>query len=171
MLYRKTKKNKKNYAKRLTLKIECTTIENEKFNYRKDLVFMAEAEFKNLIQGMIDKISGMDAKFDKFNKEMVTKNPLLAKNLEVADSKKMWSGTFDNFYGPYSEFVITVGEKFDVNSDGIPHEILSGMSNGIDAISGKYQKYKDYFEYTLNVSKVKKLLEDLGNGVGHSKLD
>ena len=132
---------------------------------------MAAAEFKNLIQGMIDKISGMDAKFDKSNKEMVTKNPLLAKNLEVADSKKMWSSTFDNFYGPYSEFVNIVGEKFDINSDEIPYEILQSMSNGVDAISGKYAKYREYFEYTLNVSKVKKLLEDLGNGIGHSKLD
>lgn len=129
-------------------------------------------EIRASIQNMVDKLSNMDTKFDKQNKKMVMENPLLAKNLDVIDSKKMWVNTFDNFYPYYEEFIKINGEKIDLDSiDSVSMDFVNKMATGIDAIAGKYQKYKDYFEYTLNVSKVKKLLEDLGDGVGHSKLD
>lgn len=129
-------------------------------------------EIRASIQNMVDKLSNMDTKFDKQNKKMVMENPLLAKNLDVIDSKKMWANTFDNFYPYYEEFIKINGEKIDLDSiDSVSMDFVNKMATGIDAIAGKYQKYKDYFEYTFNVSKVKKLLEDLGDGVGHSKLD
>ena len=129
-------------------------------------------EIRASIQNMVDKLSNMDTKFDKQNKKMVMENPLLTKNLDVIDSKKMWANTFDNFYPYYEEFIKINGEKIDLDSiDSVSMDFVNKMATGIDAIAGKYQKYKDYFEYTLNVSKVKKLLEDLGDGVGHSKLD
>lgn len=129
-------------------------------------------EIRASIQNMVDKLSNMDTKFDKQNKKTVMENPLLAKNLDVIDSKKMWANTFDNFYPYYEEFIKINGEKIDLDSiDSVSMDFVNKMATGIDAIAGKYQKYKDYFEYTLNVSKVKKLLEDLGDGVGHSKLD
>ena len=129
-------------------------------------------EIRASIQNMVDKLSNMDTKFDKQNKKMVMENPLLAKNLDVIDSKKMWANTFDNFYPYYEEVIKINGEKIDLDSiDSVSMDFVNKMATGIDAIAGKYQKYKDYFEYTLNVSKVKKLLEDLGDGVGHSKLD
>lgn len=129
-------------------------------------------EIRASIQNMVDKLSNMDTKFDKQNKKMVMENPLLAKNLDVIDSKKMWANTFDNFYPYYEEFIKINGEKIDLDSiDSVSMDFVNKMATGIDAIAGKYRKYKDCFEYTLNVSKVKKLLEDLGDGVGHSKLD
>lgn len=129
-------------------------------------------EIRASIQNMVDKLSNMDTKFDKQNKKMVMENPLLAKNLDVIGSKKMWANTFDNFYPYYEEFIKINGEKIDLDSiDSVSMDFVNKMATGIDAIAGKYQKYKDYFEYTLNVSKIKQLLEDLLKGIGHAKLD
>ena len=104
-------------------------------------------EIRASIQNMVDKLSNMDTKFDKQNKKMVMENPLLAKNLDVIDSKKMWANTFDNFYPYYEEFIKINGEKIDLDSiDSVSMDFVNKMATGIDAIAGKYQKYKDYFE-------------------------
>ena len=101
-------------------------------------------EIRASIQNMVDKLSNMDTKFDKQNKKMVMENPLLAKNLDVIDSKKMWANTFDNFYPYYEEFIKINGEKIDLDSiDSVSMDFVNKMATGIDAIAGKYQKYKD----------------------------